>query len=702
MKKMLRLLIVCIFVITIFAGYGGNPSQIARLYIGITSSGTTDTFTNPLEIPTYDGSNQAVHPSVLYFPDKWNGYEYWMAYTPYPDSNDDYENPSIAVSNDGINWITPGGLSNPIDIPTAGQLADGYHMSDTELLMANGTMECWYRFNINGGTEQLMRKTSQDGINWSDREVVLDLTNTGNLALSPSVYEYGKYKLWYCDADSKIYYTESATAELGSWSPEIEVQLSFRDSAYIPWHLDVMADSGKYIVILNTVLDSDGHRYLLAGESDDGLSFSDLHLVLSPSATGWDNKELYRASVVKAGDVYRMYYSAMSDQGKWHIGLAHGNSLDSLSNIYYTLSFDSNEGTAVPNQQVGNNSSALKPSPTRTGYTFAGWYKEPECINEWDFTNDRLTENTTLYAKWTDKMNVLAGADRYATAVEISKAGYDSADTAVLATGMNFPDALAAGPLAVQEGAPVMLTQTNSVPQSTLDELKRLNVKKVIIMGGEDVVAPAEVTVLTGMGISVERVSGSDRYGTAVEAAKKVRAKSAVTDKIALATGLNFPDALCIGSYASKEGIPILLTEANALTASTKAAITEFGIKQVVIAGGADVLSKSVENELTAMGITVTRSSGDTRYGTSVDIAGRFFPGSVNAIAATGLNYPDALAAVPLAAKMNSPVILVEKDAVPSEVSAYLRNSKIAHITVVGDDEAVGQAVKKELMNLLK
>jgi putative cell wall-binding protein len=85
-----------------------------------------------------------------------------------------------------------------------------------------------------------------------------------------------------------------------------------------------------------------------------------------------------------------------------------------------------------------------------------------------------------------------------------------------------------------------------------------------------------------------------------------------------------------------------------------------------------------------------------------VDIAGRFFPDSVNAIAATGLNYPDALAAVPLAAKMNATIILVERDAVPSEVSAYLPNSKIAHITVVGDKSVVGQAVKEELTNLLK
>jgi uncharacterized repeat protein (TIGR02543 family) len=407
---------------------------------------------------------------------------------------------------------------------------------------------------------------------------------------------------------------------------------------------------------------------------------------------------MHASADVYTADALQDIITGLKDRGYSFVTVA-----DLLNPSENTVTFKSQGGSAVSSISADFNSLiTAPPSPEKTGYTFVGWYVEAECINEWDFASDKVTSDLILYAKWTDKMNVLAGADRYETAVEISKAGYDSAGTAVLATGMNFPDALAAGPLAVQEGAPVLLTQTNSIPQSTLDELIRLNVKKVIIMGGEDVVAPAEANMLAGMGISVERISGIDRYGTAVEAAKKVRAKSGVMDKIVIATGLNFPDALCIGSYASKEGIPILLTAADTLTDTTKAAITEFGIKQAVIAGGDDVVSQNVVNQLTAMGITVTRSSGDTRYGTSVDIAGRFFPDSVNAIAATGLNYPDALAAVPLAAKMNATIILVERDAVPSEVSAYLPNSKIAHITVVGDKSVVGQAVKEELTNLLK
>ena len=361
----------------------------------------SNAYTNPLSLPTYDGSNQAVHPSVLYFPEKWSGYEYWMAYTPYPYSNDDYENPSIAASNDGINWITPQGLANPIDKPSGDLLAARYHMSDTELVMANGTLECWYRFNKNGGTEQLLRKTSTDGINWSEREVVLDLTGSINFSLSPAVYEDGKYRLWFCGTGNHIYYTESPTGKQGTWIPEKVVPLSYRDSEYVTWHLDILKDAGKYIIIVNTMRDKQGSRYLLAGESEDGLSFSDVHLLLSPSETGWDNKELYRASLVKAGDTYRLYYSALSTDGKWNIGLAQGKSLDTLSTAFHTMKFDTAGGAEIASRLVGSNSgSAEPPKPIRIGYVFGGWYKEAACINEWNFSEDRMASDTTIYAKW--------------------------------------------------------------------------------------------------------------------------------------------------------------------------------------------------------------------------------------------------------------------------------------------------------------
>jgi len=187
-----------------------------------------------------------------------------------------------------------------------------------------------------------------------------------------------------------------------------------------------------------------------------------------------------------------------------------------------------------------------------------------------------------------------------------------------------------------------------------------------------------------------------------VEVARKVREKSAVQDTVALATGLNFPDALSIGSYAAKMGIPILLTGTDTLTASTRDAIADFGIDKVLIVGGPDVVCQGVEDELIAMGIAVTRTYGDDRYATSIGIAQRYFPDAVDGLAATGLNFPDALAAVPYAVELNAPIILVTRDAVPLVVRTYLSASEISRITVCGDKEVIGLVVREELYNLVQ
>ncbi|OQY38473.1 MAG: hypothetical protein B6226_03600, partial [Candidatus Cloacimonetes bacterium 4572_65] len=57
---------------------------------------------NPLYIESYvEGSDEVVHPDVIYFAEAWNGYHYWMVFTPFPDAQAEYENPSIVCSQDG-------------------------------------------------------------------------------------------------------------------------------------------------------------------------------------------------------------------------------------------------------------------------------------------------------------------------------------------------------------------------------------------------------------------------------------------------------------------------------------------------------------------------------------------------------------------------------------------------------------------------
>ena len=92
----------------------------------------------PQHIPTYDGSDQSTHPSVLRFDAPWHGYLYWMAMTPYPYNNDGLEDPSILVSNDAQTWIVPEGLTNPLTpAPKPG------HNCDVELVYNKERDELW-------------------------------------------------------------------------------------------------------------------------------------------------------------------------------------------------------------------------------------------------------------------------------------------------------------------------------------------------------------------------------------------------------------------------------------------------------------------------------------------------------------------------------------------------------------------------------
>ncbi|WP_416044814.1 cell wall-binding repeat-containing protein [Clostridium tyrobutyricum] len=161
----------------------------------------------------------------------------------------------------------------------------------------------------------------------------------------------------------------------------------------------------------------------------------------------------------------------------------------------------------------------------------------------------------------------LGGSDRYETAVKISQDGWkDGSDYVVLANGQGFADALCANPIAKSKDAPILLTSGTSLNSSTLAELKRLNAKHVIVVGGTGVVPTTiENTIKTQLNADVTRYGGADRYETSVKIAKAL----GNTSKIVLASGKDFADALSAGPAASIEGIPVILTQPDQLPTVT-------------------------------------------------------------------------------------------------------------------------------------
>lgn len=293
--------------------------------------------------------------------------------------------------------------------------------------------------------------------------------------------------------------------------------------------------------------------------------------------------------------------------------------------------------------------------------------------------------NVSLEAKVTVvESNRIAGSTRYATAVAISKEGWQNADTVVLATGTGFPDALAGGPLAFQEDAPILLTKPTSLLEETEKEIIRLKAKKVIILGSEGAISEAVEMRLKHLGLGVERIGGENRFETAALIAKKI-----TSDEAIIAFGYNFPDALSISPFAAKNGIPILLTRTDRVPVETLNAMS--GKKKTIIVGSTGAISDAVMRQFPKP----VRYGGLTRYETGKEIITKLQMGTEKAYVATGRNFPDALAGSVLAAKNNAPILLVTDKSIPSATKELVFNYD--DFTIFGSEGAVGKEVEKEL-----
>lgn len=325
----------------------GGKAVVPRNNVIRTSTGPNAI--NTLNIPTYDGSNQSCHPKVLYFEKGWNGWKYWMVMTPYPNTNDAYENASILVSNSGSDWQVPKGLKNPLTPLPKNSKGYREHGSDPELVynQKDDKLELWYRYTYetnftpdgtHDSTDNIFRITSHNGIDWSQPEDMIKWgLNKG--CLSPAIIiENGIYKMWYVayvDYNYECMYIQSTDGGV-TWSDPIKTTLNPPDT-YAPWHIDVVhTDKGYEIVYCaepkNDTMEGKNGKILFYNVSDDGINFGQSKVILraSGSNSAWDNKQIYRSTFVKVNGIYRLYYSAMDKKARWHIGLSQGYSLDDL------------------------------------------------------------------------------------------------------------------------------------------------------------------------------------------------------------------------------------------------------------------------------------------------------------------------------------------------------------------------------------
>jgi len=281
----------------------------------------------------------------------------------------------------------------------------------------------------------------------------------------------------------------------------------------------------------------------------------------------------------------------------------------------------------------------------------------------------------------------LAGANRYETSKKISAAGWNTSYYAVLVSGENYPDALCSAPLAYKYNAPILLTPKNSLDSQTRAELARLNVKRVLLIGGVNVISADTEQAIKNMGITVTRLAGSDRYDTSLKIAQAIGA----TSQAVLTSGDNFPDVLSVAPIAAVKGMPVLLTPNNLISSSLKAYLQN-SVQKTYVLGGSSVVSDSVFNQLPSP----ERISGANRYDNNINIIKKFVDllDLSTCYLATGESYPDALSGSALAALSKSPLILVSSS-LDASTRTFIqeRRSTIKNIKVFGGTGVVPDSV---------
>lgn len=214
-------------------------------------------------------------------------------------------------------------------------------------------------------------------------------------------------------------------------------------------------------------------------------------------------------------------------------------------------------------------------------------------------------------------------------------------------------------------------------------------------------VTSAETAAVVNGEVTVDRLAGSNRYGTAVEISKSQFPSGA--DVVYIANGRGYPDALSAAPAAAHNNAPLLLTEQGALPAVIKAELERLQPDEIIIAGGTGVVSAAVETQLKKLSFApeVRRVAGTNRYGTSIALArDAFGPGSVDtAYLASGLDFPDALSASPAAAHFDGPVILVQGTAknVSAATLAVLDDLGVDTVKLAGGTGVVSTGIQSQL-----
>ncbi len=261
----------------------------------------------------------------------------------------------------------------------------------------------------------------------------------------------------------------------------------------------------------------------------------------------------------------------------------------------------------------------------------------------------------------------IGGADRTETSLKVlEKLG--GVKKTYLVNGYQFSDALSIAPVAAANNEGIVLATKGNVDAS----LSKQGISEVTLVGGENSISSSVEKSLASK-FKTKRIAGTDRYKTS-----EMIVESTGKKEVGVATGKDFPDALSSGAFLAKKNLPLLLVNGKTQTSLPQ------GLKGLYTFGG----KSSVANDFGK------RIAGANRYETSEKIAEEFGKSDV-VVLASGTNFADALAAAPLAKKMNAPIVLVKKDSLSENAKKLVKEAK--KVYVVGGENTISNKLVDEI-----
>ena len=349
-------------------------------------------------------------------------------------------------------------------------------------------------------------------------------------------------------------------------------------------------------------------------------------------------------------------------------------------------------GTTEPEPEETETDPSTEPTDPSTEPTDPATEPSEEATDEPEPTDEPEDEPTEEVPGETRR---IAGNDRVATALALSREGFDEASTVLLARADDYPDALTGAPLAVQLQSPILLTDTERLSPGVADEIARLGATDVVVLGGTQAVSAQVGEALRGRGLTVARLAGTDRFDTAARIAARLDASStAVVVEGRNADPLRgWPDAVSVAPVAARRGSPILLTDRDTVPDVTLDALRGRDVTEVTVVGGTVAVSSAAVAQVAEVA-DVTRIAGATRYDTALRVAASFPATTDTTWLATGRTFADALTAGPVVALRGDRLLLIDGQDVGATDPVLDALSPGDDVRIVGGTAAISARVQ--------